>query len=84
MFVLAVFEGAGVDIASPMVSTCGSGITAAVVTLAANQLLSNQVPVYDVSSDGVARCTSDLRAPSLHVQGSWVEWVQAAPPSSRI
>lgn len=43
-----MFEEAGVDIARPMVSTCGSGITAAIVTLAAN-LLSQQVPLYDVS-----------------------------------
>lgn len=42
-----MFEGADVDLSRPMVSTCGSGITAAVVSFAAH-LLNNQVPLYDV------------------------------------
>ena len=46
--VSAAFQLAGVDLSNPMVSTCGSGITAAVVTLAAH-LLHSEVPLYDVS-----------------------------------
>lgn len=44
----AAFEVAGVDLSKPMLSTCGSGVTAAVVSLAAN-LLNREAPVYDVS-----------------------------------
>lgn len=36
------------DLSDSMVSTCGSGITAAIVALAAH-LLNKEVPVYDVS-----------------------------------
>lgn len=43
----AVFESAGVDLSLPMVSTCGSGVTAAIITLAAH-LLNQEVPLYDV------------------------------------
>lgn len=41
------FEKAGVDISKPMVGSCGSGITACIVILAAH-LLNKQVPLYDV------------------------------------
>ncbi len=45
---LAAFESAGVDVGAPMVTTCGSGITACILALAAH-LLNNEVAVYDVS-----------------------------------
>lgn len=45
----AVFEGAGVDIASPIVTTCGSGISAAVLALALARLGRFDVAVYDGS-----------------------------------
>lgn len=45
----AVFEKAGVDIARPVVSTCGSGITAAVVALALFRLGQPRSAVYDGS-----------------------------------
>ena len=35
------------NLSAPMVSTCGSGVTAAIVTLAAH-LLHKDVPLYDV------------------------------------
>jgi thiosulfate/3-mercaptopyruvate sulfurtransferase len=45
----AVFEGAGVDLASPIVTTCGSGISAAVLALALARLGRFDVAVYDGS-----------------------------------
>ncbi len=45
----AVFEKAGVDIAKPVVSTCGSGITASVVALALFRLGQPRSAVYDGS-----------------------------------
>ena len=44
-----VFEKAGVDIAKPVVSTCGSGITASVVALALFRLGQPRSAVYDGS-----------------------------------
>jgi thiosulfate/3-mercaptopyruvate sulfurtransferase len=45
----AVFDGAGVDLAKPMVATCGSGVTAAVVLFAAQLLGKRDVRLYDGS-----------------------------------
>jgi thiosulfate/3-mercaptopyruvate sulfurtransferase len=45
----AVFEEAGVDLSKPMVTTCGSGVTAAVVLLAAHLLGKDDVSLYDGS-----------------------------------
>ena len=44
---MLVFESAGVDLSKPLLTTCGSGITAAIVTLAAH-MLNVQAPLYDV------------------------------------
>jgi thiosulfate/3-mercaptopyruvate sulfurtransferase len=44
----AEFEGAGIDIAKPLVTTCGSGITASVLAFGAH-LLGNEAAVYDGS-----------------------------------
>lgn len=44
----AVFADAGIDIGRPMVATCGSGVTAAVIAFAAH-LLGREVPIYDGS-----------------------------------
>jgi len=44
-----VFEAAGVDLARPIVSTCGSGITASVVALALARLGRPRTAVYDGS-----------------------------------
>ncbi|PHY13221.1 3-mercaptopyruvate sulfurtransferase [Caulobacter sp. B11] len=44
-----VFEAAGVDITRPVVATCGSGITAAVVALALARLGRPRAAVYDGS-----------------------------------
>jgi thiosulfate/3-mercaptopyruvate sulfurtransferase len=44
-----VFEAAGVDIAKPIATTCGSGITAAVVSLALARLGKPRAAVYDGS-----------------------------------
>jgi Rhodanese-related sulfurtransferase len=43
------FESAGVDLNQPLITTCGSGMTAAVLTLAAARLGHDQVAVYDGS-----------------------------------
>lgn len=45
----AVFDGAGVDLAKPMVTTCGSGVTAAVVLFGAQLLGKRDVRLYDGS-----------------------------------
>jgi len=43
------FEAAGVDLARPIVTTCGSGVTAAVLALALARLGREDVAVYDGS-----------------------------------
>ena len=45
----AAFEGAGVDLAKPMVTTCGSGVTAAVLLFGAHLLGKHDVRLYDGS-----------------------------------
>jgi len=45
----AVFDGAGVDLAKPMVTTCGSGVTACVALFGAHLLGKEDVRVYDGS-----------------------------------
>lgn len=44
----AAFAGAGIDPAAPVVATCGSGITAAVLAFAAHHL-GHVMPIYDGS-----------------------------------
>lgn len=45
----ALFEKAGIDIARPVVTTCGSGVTASILALGLAVLGKPQVPVYDGS-----------------------------------
>ncbi|HEV2748431.1 MAG TPA: 3-mercaptopyruvate sulfurtransferase [Allosphingosinicella sp.] len=45
----AAFEAAGVDLAKPMVTTCGSGVTAAVLVFGAHLLGKDDVKLYDGS-----------------------------------
>lgn len=45
----AAFEGAGVDLSQPIVTSCGSGITAAVLTLALETLGHTDSRLYDGS-----------------------------------
>jgi thiosulfate/3-mercaptopyruvate sulfurtransferase len=45
----AAFAAAGVDVAKPMVTTCGSGITAAVLAFGATLLGAKDVALYDGS-----------------------------------
>jgi thiosulfate/3-mercaptopyruvate sulfurtransferase len=45
----AIFAAAGVDISGPIVTSCGSGVTAGVVALALAELGRLDVPVYDGS-----------------------------------
>jgi thiosulfate/3-mercaptopyruvate sulfurtransferase len=45
----AVFDAAGVDLSKPMVTTCGSGVTAAVVLFGALLLGKSDVRLYDGS-----------------------------------
>eukprot|EP00239_Pterosperma_sp_CCMP1384_P004901 CAMPEP_0197860246 /NCGR_PEP_ID=MMETSP1438-20131217/35467_1 /TAXON_ID=1461541 /ORGANISM="Pterosperma sp., Strain CCMP1384" /LENGTH=294 /DNA_ID=CAMNT_0043477037 /DNA_START=325 /DNA_END=1209 /DNA_ORIENTATION=+ len=44
-----VFEAAGVDVNKPIVTSCGTGVTACVLSLALDKLQSKQVAVYDGS-----------------------------------
>jgi thiosulfate/3-mercaptopyruvate sulfurtransferase len=46
--IAAVFADAGIDLSQPLVTTCGSGITAAILSFAAH-LLGNEAPLYDGS-----------------------------------
>ncbi|MEE9301974.1 MAG: 3-mercaptopyruvate sulfurtransferase [Alphaproteobacteria bacterium] len=43
------FEAAGVDLARPIVTSCGSGVTAAILTLALHLIGHDDVPIYDGS-----------------------------------
>lgn len=45
----AVFDAAGVDLARPMVTTCGSGVTACVILFGAHLLGKDDVRLYDGS-----------------------------------
>jgi thiosulfate/3-mercaptopyruvate sulfurtransferase len=46
--IAAIFEDAGIDVSQPLVATCGSGITAAVIVFAAH-LLGSEAALYDGS-----------------------------------
>ena len=43
------FEGAGVDMAKPVITSCGSGVTAAVINLALERIGKNDHSLYDGS-----------------------------------
>lgn len=45
----ATFENAGIDLSAPIVTTCGSGITAAIITLALHSLGHENNTLYDGS-----------------------------------
>jgi thiosulfate/3-mercaptopyruvate sulfurtransferase len=45
----AVFEAAGVDVAKPAITTCGSGVTAAILSLALERLGNRSHALYDGS-----------------------------------
>ena len=45
----AAFEAAGVDLSAPIVLTCGSGATAAVLMHALHQIGVVDVPIYDAA-----------------------------------
>jgi len=45
----AAFAAAGVDLAAPIVTTCGSGVSAAILALGLARLGREDVPVYDGS-----------------------------------
>lgn len=45
----AAFEGAGIDLGKPVITTCGSGVTAAVLSLALERLGHNRHALYDGS-----------------------------------
>lgn len=62
----AVFDSAGVDLARPMVTTCGSGVTAAVVLFGAQLLGKKDVRLYDGSWSewGADPATPKARGPA--------------------
>ncbi len=45
----AVFDAAGVDLSKPVISTCGSGVTAAIIDLALERIGHDRHSVYDGS-----------------------------------
>jgi thiosulfate/3-mercaptopyruvate sulfurtransferase len=45
----AIFERAGIDIARPVITSCGSGVTAAILTLALTELGAPSHALYDGS-----------------------------------
>lgn len=45
----AAFAGAGIDLQRPIITTCGSGVSAAVLALALARLGHDEVPIYDGS-----------------------------------
>ena len=45
----AEFEKAGVDITKPIVTTCGTGVTAAILMLALEEIGASDVALYDGS-----------------------------------
>ncbi len=45
----AIFEGAGVDLSQPVVTTCGSGVTAAILSLALARIGHSRNSLYDGS-----------------------------------
>jgi thiosulfate/3-mercaptopyruvate sulfurtransferase len=45
----AVFEAAGVDLAKPAITTCGSGVTAAILALGLERMGKSQWSLYDGS-----------------------------------
>ena len=45
----AVFEAAGVDLGKPVITTCGSGVTAAILALALERMGHAQWSLYDGS-----------------------------------
>ncbi|MCA1263064.1 sulfurtransferase, partial [Nitratireductor aquimarinus] len=45
----ALFEGAGVDLSRPVVTSCGSGVTAAVISLALETVGHSDHRLYDGS-----------------------------------
>ena len=45
----AAFEAAGVDVSRPAITTCGSGVTAAILSLALERLGNRRVSLYDGS-----------------------------------
>ncbi|MEL6477908.1 MAG: 3-mercaptopyruvate sulfurtransferase [Pseudomonadota bacterium] len=45
----AIFEAAGVDLSKPIVTSCGSGVTAAILSLALARLGHNRTALYDGS-----------------------------------
>ena len=47
--VKAIFEGAGVDLAKPVITSCGSGVTAAVLSLALEAIGKTDHSLYDGS-----------------------------------
>lgn len=45
----SAFEGAGVDLSKPVLTTCGSGVSAAILSLALETAANRPAPVYDGS-----------------------------------
>ena len=46
---IAAFEQAGVDVGKPVLTTCGSGVSAAILSLALESIATRPAPIYDGS-----------------------------------
>lgn len=67
----AIFQGKGVDLARPITTTCGSGITAAVVSLALELAGARQVTLYDGSwAEYAAHPQAKIERSDAHPPGS--------------
>lgn len=47
--IAAIFKDEGIDISKPIITTCGSGVTACILALALECLLATEVAIYDGS-----------------------------------
>ena len=93
-FVYLVFASHGVSLDRPVIATCGSGMTACWIALAAEAADNQEIPVYVVSQPW--NCSIFLLSSRQNLlilfikllivrvlQGSWLEWYARGPTESK-